>query len=111
MSLVCLSLKDRLMSHAGIGNVQTRVYSKDSAPEPFCLNGTLGVAMPTVKVFDYPLPEDATVIMFSDGISGHFSRDELARFLSLRPQVLAKRLLGNYGKDTDDATIIVGKLS
>jgi len=111
ISLCRISLKDRVMTHAGIGNVQTRVYSSEKAPAPFCMNGTLGVAMRTVKVDDYPLLENNTIIMFSDGISGRFSPDNIHGFLSLEPQRLAKRIMDNHAKDNDDATIIVGRSS
>ncbi len=111
MSLCRINLKDRVMTHAGIGNVNTRVYSSEKTPAPFSINGTLGVAMRTVKVDDYPLPENSTIIMFSDGISGRFSPDNLPGFLSLKPQRLAKRIMDNHAKDNDDATIIVGRSS
>jgi len=111
MSLCRINLKDRVMTHAGIGNVQTRVYSSEKAPAPFCINGTLGVAMRMVKVDDYPLPEDSIIIMFSDGISSRFSPKNLPGFLSLKPQGLAKRIMDNHAKDNDDATIVVGRSS
>ncbi len=111
MSLCRINLKDRVMTHAGIGNVNTRVYSSGKTPAPFSINGTLGVAMRTIKVDDYPLPENSTIIMFSDGISGRFSPDDLPGFLSLKPQRLAKRIMDNHARDNDDATIIVGRSS
>jgi len=111
MSLCRINLKDRVMTHSGIGNVNTRVYSSQAAPAPFCINGTLGVAMRMVKVDDYPLPEDSVIIMFSDGISGHFSPDSLRGSWGLKPQRLAKRIMDNYARDNDDATVIVGRSS
>ena len=48
--------------------------------------------------------------MFSDGISGRFLPDNLPGFLSLKPQSLAKRIMDNYARDNDDATIIVGQV-
>lgn len=110
MSLCRINLKDRVMTHAGIGNVQTRVYSSEAAPAPFCINGALGVAIRTVKVDDYPLPENSTIIMFSDGILGRFSPDNIHGFLSQKPQILGKRIMDSYARDNDDATIIVGRL-
>lgn len=111
MSLCRINLKDRVMTHAGIGNVDTRVYSSETAPRPFCINGTLGVAMRMVKVDDYLLPENSIIIMFSDGISGRFSPDNLRGFLNLKPQSLAKRIMDNHARENDDATIMVGRLS
>lgn len=111
MSLCRINLKDRVMTHAGIGNVQTRVYSSEKAPAPFCLNGTLGVVIRKVKVDDYPLPKEGIIVMFSDGVSGRFSPDSFPGFLSLKPQNLAKRIMDNYARDNDDATVIVTRLS
>jgi len=111
MSLCRLNLKDRVMTHTGIGNVQTRVYSSEKAPSPFCINGTIGVAMPMVKVDDYPLSGNSIIIMFSDGISGRFSPDNFPGFLRLKAQRLAKQIIDNHARDNDDATIIVGRLS
>jgi len=111
MSLCRINLKDRVMTHTGIGNVQTRVYSSEKAPAPFCLNGTLGVAMPKVRIDDYSLSKESIIVMFSDGVSGRFSPDRFPGFLSLRSQNLAKRIMDNYARDNDDATVIVARLS
>jgi len=111
MSLCRVNVKDRIMTHTGIGNVQTRIYASEKVPGPFCINGTLGVAMRMVKVDDYPLPENSIIIMFSDGISGRFSPDNLPGFLTLKAQSLGKRIMDNYARDNDDVTIIVGRSS
>ena len=111
MSLCRISLKDKVMTHAGIGNVQTRVYSSGKTPAPFCINGTLGVAMRKIKMDDYSLPENCLIIMFSDGIQGRFSPDNFPGFLSLKPQNLAKRIIDNFARGNDDATIIVARLN
>jgi len=111
MSLCRVNLKAKVMTHAGIGNVQTRVHSSEVSPSPFCINGTLGAVMRTVKVDEYTLPENCVIIMFSDGISGRFSPDSFPGFLSLKPQSLAKRIMDNHARDNDDATIMVGRLS
>jgi len=111
MSLCRIDLKDRIMIHAGLGNVQTRVYSSEKTPAPFCINGTLGVAMQRVKVDDYPLPENYIIVMFSDGISGRFSTDNFPGFLNQKPQVLAKQIIENHARDNDDATVMVGRKS
>ncbi len=111
MSLCRINLKDRVMTHSGIGNVNTRVYSSEKSPAPFCINGTLGVALRTVKVDDYPLPEDSVIIMFSDGISSRFRPDNIHGFWGLKPQMLGKRIIDNHAKDNDDATVLVGRSS
>ena len=111
MSLCRIDLKDRVMTHTGIGNVQTRIWSSEPTPSPFCMNGTLGITIEAVRVDDYPLPQYCVIIMFSDGVSGHFSPGSLRGFLSLKPQSLARQILDNHAKDNDDATIIVGRLS
>lgn len=93
--------------HLGLGNVETRVCGTGSAVRPFCFNGTLGMAMESYQVRDYPWEEGATIVMFSDGMSlpWEFPVDHLA----VSPQVLAERLFSSYAGDGDDATVLVGR--
>jgi len=110
MNLCRINLNSRIMTHTSIGNVQTQIYSSEETPKPFCINGTVGVTMSRIKVDDYILPENNIIIMFSDGISGRFSTNNIPGLLNLKPQELAKKIIDNYAKDYDDATVIVGRL-
>jgi len=111
MSLGLVNLSNRVMTYAGLGNVLTAVYSSEVSPSPFNFNGTLGLAMQTIKVDDYPLPENCLIMMYSDGILRRFSPADLPDILNQKPQSVARQIIEQYSRDYDDATIIVARLS
>ncbi len=74
---------------------------------PFCYNGTLGAVMRNVKVTEYPYRQGATIVMFSDGISGRFELK--SEKLGQSIQEAASYILENYARSTDDATVLVGR--
>lgn len=107
MALGRLDLKRRLLEHISIGNVETRILGSAEAIRPICFNGTLGMAMERHKVIEYPFPEGATVIMFSDGIIGRF--DLSAVWSAKTPQEIASFIFEHYFRGSDDATVLVGR--
>lgn len=109
MALCRINFKNMIMTHAGIGNVTTRVYASEPAPRPFFTNGTVGVALPDIRVEEYPFPAGSTLVMFTDGISGRFASDDFPDFFTINPQILTRRVLDKLGRDNDDATIIIGR--
>ena len=109
MALCRINFRNMTMTHAGVGNVTTRIYAREPTPNPFFVNGTVGVTIPDIRVEEYPFDEGSTLVMFTDGISGRFTPTEFPDFFTLSPQVLARALLDKLGRANDDATIIVGR--
>lgn len=107
MALCRVDFKEKRLEHIGIGNVETRIYGTPEAIRPFFFNGTLGMTMENYRVIEYLYTEGMTIIMFSDGISGRF--DLSPQILSKTPQEIAKFIFDNYARDTDDATVLVGR--
>ena len=107
MALCRVDFKEKRLEHVGIGNVETRIYGTTKPIRPFFFNGTLGMAMENYRVIEYPYTEGMTIIMFSDGISGRF--DISQQMLSKTPQEIAKFIFDNYARNTDDATVLVGR--
>lgn len=107
MALCKVNFKEKKLEHIGIGNVEARVYGTMHPIRPFFFNGTLGMTMEHYRVIEYPYTEGMTIIMFSDGISGRF--DLTPQMLSKTPQEIAKFIFDNYARDTDDATVLVGR--
>jgi anti-sigma regulatory factor (Ser/Thr protein kinase) len=107
MSVCHIDYPERIMRHVGIGNVETHIYCTERSIRPYCFNGTLGMRMEKFRVLEYPYEEGETIVMFSDGISGRF---ELGKEnLCIPPQELASWILGNYSREYDDATVLVGR--
>jgi len=107
MALCRVDFKEKKLEHVAIGNVETRIYGTLDPIRPFFFNGTLGMVMENYRVIEYPYTEGMTIAMFSDGISGRFDLSQ--QMLLKTPQEIAKFIFDNYARDTDDATVLVGK--
>lgn len=95
--------------HISIGNVETRICARTESVRPFCINGTIGMAMECPMVTQYPFPAGSTIIIFSDGINGRFKIGR--RLLEDSPQAVAAYILDNFALQSDDATVLVGRLN
>lgn len=92
--------------YVGVGNIGIYVQSARSI-KPISKNGILGARLPpTLLELPYMYDPGDTFVLYSDGISSRWSLDGK---LDLRtpPQVIANSVLAGYGKQADDATVLV----
>lgn len=95
---------------AAVGNVEARVLPADlSAPAQAVLarGGVVGHQMPPVVPGRVPAVPGALVVMATDGVDPGFA-DSLDRTRS--PVELARLLLENHGRDSDDALVLVARV-
>ncbi len=100
------------LAHAAIGNVVTRVLG-DRASRTFGdVRGVLGMASPrpprVVEETGALGPRDV-VVMCSDGLRSRLDLDDARPLASRHPLVLAEHLLRHFGRDNDDATLLVAR--
>jgi hypothetical protein len=95
--------------YAGVGNVEVRVMNTPQPARPISTNGTLGARLGNVRVWSYPWAAGATVVLASDGLSATWDIADYPGLLAHSPQLLAGVLLRDYGRDTDDATVLVAR--
>ena len=95
--------------YAGVGNIMVRVYGAPEPASPISANGTLGARLGQVRVWTYPWAEGATLIMASDGVSASWDMESYPGLIKQSPQLLAGILMRDYGRDTDDATVLVAR--
>lgn len=94
------------LEFAGVGNVRFLAHSR-KVIQPIVRYGYLGVRLPSLRSYRFSyLPGDAFVA-HTDGISSRFHMDHHLHDLEAGAQVLADRVMETYGKDHDDATIVV----
>jgi phosphoserine phosphatase RsbX len=105
IAMVQLNLQRRQMTFAGIGNIGIQAYSSTSI-KPISKNGILGYRLPTLLCLDYSYNSGDTFVLYSDGISSRFGLDNDLD-VAISPQALADAILGRYGKQNDDATVLV----
>jgi anti-sigma regulatory factor (Ser/Thr protein kinase) len=95
------------LSYAGVGNVEVRVFNSPEPARPIPANGTLGARLPPVRVWSHRWAEGATIIMATDGLSATWDMAAYPGLLAHTPQLLAGILLRDYGRASDDATVLV----
>lgn len=94
-------------SYVGVGNIGVHVYSRQPI-KPISKSGILGFRLPTLLELHYTYEPGDVFVLYSDGISARFG---LSADLDIKapPKHLAQRLLHEYGKTIDDATVLVVK--
>jgi anti-sigma regulatory factor (Ser/Thr protein kinase) len=96
-------------NYSGVGNIMVRVYGAPEHTTPVSTNGTLGARLGQLRVWTYPWHDGATLIMASDGLSASWEMDSYPGLLERTPQLLAGVLMRDYGRDADDATVLVAR--
>jgi negative regulator of sigma-B (phosphoserine phosphatase) len=105
MALMTFNLRLRSMSYVGVGNIGAHAYSRLPI-KPISKNGIIGYRMPHLLKLAYSYNFGDTFVLYSDGVSSRFSLDT-AIDSAQHPQSLADRILHTHGKDSDDATVLV----
>jgi anti-sigma regulatory factor (Ser/Thr protein kinase) len=110
MGIVVLDHSAETFQYAGVGNIAVRVFGTPEHVAPISANGTLGLRLGnTLRLWTYPWAEGATVLMASDGLSESWDIQSYPGLLKRSPQMLAGILMRDYGRGTDDATVLVAR--
>ncbi|OAN44973.1 stage II sporulation protein E [Chloroflexus islandicus] len=105
MALLRLDARMRTAEFVGVGNIGAQVYS-DVLIKPISKNGIVGYRLPQLLRLSYTYNSGDTFVLYSDGISSRFTT-ESPPDLHRSPQQIADEILARFGKDNDDATVVV----
>jgi len=111
MTVVSLEAGEGRASWLGVGNVQGMVVHggnnrQNSSGRVFALlrSGTVGQHLPTLTPTSFAVGLGDTFVMATDGISLDFMKEHS---VDQPPQLLAERILRQYGLANDDALVLV----
>jgi anti-sigma regulatory factor (Ser/Thr protein kinase) len=96
-------------SFASVGNVEARFLRKDDAEKFIVRRGVLGGNAPSPRVTEHHWKTGNILMLFSDGVSQHWSTENFPELTNEAATVMAERLLRIFSKENDDATLIVVK--
>ncbi|MBM7775618.1 anti-sigma regulatory factor (Ser/Thr protein kinase) [Actinokineospora baliensis] len=96
-----------LVRFAGVGNIVGTVVAERKRGM-VSLPGIAGYQARSIRRFDYELPEDAVVVLHSDGLNERWTADPLDRWRA-SPLVMALDLLREAGVRRDDASVVVAR--
>jgi len=99
--------EDRIVRFVGVGNISGVVIEPSRSRNMVSHNGTVGSEVRKIQEFEYPWSDDATLIMYSDGISSRWSLDAYPGLIKRHPGLVAGVLYRDHGRGTDDSTIVV----
>lgn len=111
LSLASISTRDNLMTWAAVGNVEAVLLYADRAARPAReivnpRSGVVGYQLPALRATVHPLAAGDTLVFATDGIEDGFSSKVS---LDLSPQAAAADILNRFGKNTDDALVVVAR--
>ena len=113
LSLASIDLAHGMMTWLGIGNVQGALIragaSKGTAQEVLLLRaGVVGAQLPSLQAAVLPVSQGDTLIFATDGVRSNFFENLSAL---AAPQRAADRIMDHYHSGTDDALVVVARLT
>jgi anti-sigma regulatory factor (Ser/Thr protein kinase) len=97
------------LSFAGIGNVAGAVVTAAVHRHTVSNAGTLGHQVRMFREYTYPWTPDAMLVLFTDGLTTHWTIQDLPRLRQRHPAVVAAALYRDHSRQRDDVTVVVLK--
>ena len=112
MSLAWIDGTRRLLSWLSVGNVEGVLWQRDGEQMRraglITRGGVVGSQLPPLREDQLPVRSGDVIILATDGIRPEFSETPPRES---RPQALANYLLSTYARDTDDALVLVARVT
>jgi phosphoserine phosphatase RsbX len=112
MSVASFSARDETLTWVGVGNVEGLLLRAQPTVAPrreslLLRGGVVGVHLPALSASIIPVMRGDTLIFATDGIQSDFALAPLDG--RERPQPLADYILTHWGRNTDDALVLVAR--
>lgn len=106
-----LHITDGRADFSGVGNIGAAIVTDDVTRRLVSLNGIVGHEMRKTQSFSYPWKPESILIMQSDGVSLNWNLAAYPGLLQHDPTMIAAVLFRDGRRTTDDATIVVARMS
>lgn len=106
LAVAVIDTRQRVVAFSGIGNVAGVIVSDGLPRSMVSRNGIAGQGILRVQVFTYPWPDDALLVMCSDGIATQWSLDAYPGLRRRAPALIAGILYRDHARGRDDATVV-----
>ena len=107
--LGAVEYKTNSLSYISFGNVEARLITGSGSQTLLNQNGTVGHYMPKHKVNQIPWMPESALAIATDGISSHWQVEDYPEILGPNSNQACQRLLKEWGRATDDATIMIAR--
>jgi anti-sigma regulatory factor (Ser/Thr protein kinase) len=98
------------LDYAGVGNISGQIASSSKTNQHLVSsNGTAGHQAQGIREFTYAWPEDALLVLHSDGLATSTALSSYAGLATREPSLIAGVLYRDFNRGHDDATVVVAK--
>jgi len=97
----------RELRYAGVGNISGFLWRNGNPRHLLSHPGIVGHDMKTLREVPYELGPNALLLLYSDGITTHWSLDSYEGLLSRDPTLIAGVVYRDHSRRRDDATVVV----
>ena len=103
----CALIRGTSLDYAGVGNISGALVAHGKSQGLVSHAGTLGLHARRSHQFNYQRGPGALLVMHSDGLSARWNLREQPDLLTHHPAVIAAVLYRDFGRNRDDATVVV----
>jgi hypothetical protein len=106
--LARVDLAKNTLEYGGVGNIDCRIlHPGQDGSHLVSYNGLLGHTLPTPRTFTHSIAVGDMLVFHTDGVSGHWQPSRYPGLALEAPAMVASLLLRDWGRRTDDATVLV----
>jgi hypothetical protein len=113
MAAARIDAKSRRLTYVGVGNIagHLRDYSSETGRGLMSHNGVVGGPMRKIQEFEYACPDEALLVMHSDGLQNRWNLQAYPGLLTRHPAVIAAVLYRDFTRGRDDVTVAVVRIA
>ena len=104
-----IDLVQNCVRYAGVGNISGVIVSNGSSRHLVSTNGTVGHDVRKVQEFSYPFPDNALLVLHSDGLTSHWNMDAYPGLIVKPPSLIAGVLYRDFQRGNDDVTVVAAR--
>jgi anti-sigma regulatory factor (Ser/Thr protein kinase) len=104
-----VDLRKRIVTYAGVGNINSAIITANNSRGLVSHNGTLGHEVHRMNEYVYEFPEGAALLMHSDGLGSQWNMNKYPGLLSRHPSLITSVLYRDFNKERDDVTVLFSK--
>jgi anti-sigma regulatory factor (Ser/Thr protein kinase) len=109
LAVVEIDVERNQLKMAGIGNISAMILFSGNGRHLVSLNGTVGRDIRRIQEFTYAWPEDALLVLHSDGLDTHWNLRGYPGLETRHPSLIAGILYRDHCRGNDDVTVLAAR--
>jgi len=109
MAVASLHFENRVLSFAGVGNIDSTIVRSAGRRGMASHNGIIGHQLHKIQEFNFPWDDDSILIMHTDGLKSNWDLASYPGIWNKPPGLIAGMLYRDFSRERDDVTVLVAK--